>query len=261
MGRPRRPAAARAAAAAVAGAAAAAVAGLAGCGADGDSTADGSLTVLAASSLAPVMGDLGDAFAARHPGVALRPRYGGSPALARQVVDGAPADLLITADRASMDQAAAAVGPPVLIARNRLAIAVPAGNPGGITGLADLAGGGLRVVVCAPEVPCGRLAAALLGRAGVTLRPASLEQDVRAVLAKVSLGEADAGIVYATDARPGSRGVERVPIAEAAAADLQAVYLAAVVRDGGGGPARDLLAFLQSAEARRIFERHGFARP
>lgn len=258
MGRPRRPAVARATAVAVA---AVAVAGLAACGADGDGTGDGTLTVLAASSLAPVMGDLGDAFAARHPGVALRPRYGGSPALARQVVDGAPADLLITADRASMDQASGAVGPPVLIARNRLAIAVPAGNPAGITGLADLARGGLRVVVCAPEVPCGRLAAALLGRAGVTVRPASLEQDVRAVVAKVSLGEADAGIVYATDARPGRRGVERVPIAEAAASDLQAVYLAAVVGDRGGGPARDLLAFLQSAEARRIFERHGFARP
>lgn len=232
------------------------------CGREGSGAAERSVTVLAASSLAAVMPDLIDAFAARRPGFAVRARFGGSTSLARQVVDGAPADVLITADRTSMEHAGAAVERSELFARNRLAVAVRAGNPAGITGLVDLARGNLRVVVCAPQVPCGRLAAALLERAGLQLRPASLEQDVRAVVAKVSLGEADAGIVYATDVQPGTRGVEGVEIDEAGAPDLHAVYLAAVVASSGRRDgARAFLTFLQSAEARRILAGHGFARP
>ena len=221
-----------------------------------------SLTVLAASSLAAVMPELSEAFAAREPGIAVRPRYGGSTALALQLLDGAPADVLITADRASMDEAAAAVDRAEVVARNQLAIAVPPDNPAGVSGVADLGRAGRRVVVCAPQVPCGRLAAALLDRVGVRLRPVSLEQDVRAVAAKVSLGEADAGIVYATDAHAGGRGIDVVKIAEASDPDLQAVYVAAAVRDSERRErARAFVAFLRSSEAQQILTSHGFARP
>ena len=235
-----------------------------GCVGGGDESPSGrtSVVVLAASSLARVVPALGEAFAATEPGYALQARYGGSAALVRQVADGAPADLLVTADRVVMERVAANVEAPALIARNRLEIAVPVGNPGAIRGLADLGRGGLRVVVCAPEVPCGRLAAIVLDRASVHLRPASLEQDVRAVAAKVTLGEADAGIVYATDVRARRSDLQGVAIDGADDPEVQAEYVGAVVRTAENrGGARAFLAFLRSTEGQRILERHGFDLP
>ena len=161
----------------------------------------GTLTVLAASSLADSFGELGRRFEADHPGLTVAFNLAASSSLSRQLVEGAPGDVLATADEVTMQQAvdAGAVDPPTAFARNRLEIVTRPGNPEGIAGLAGLARPGLVVVLCAPEVPCGRLAAEALGRAGVQVSAASLEENVRSVLAKVTLGEADAGIVYATD--------------------------------------------------------------
>lgn len=180
------------------------------------------LTVLAAASLA-------EAFEAFGAGAAVTYSFAGSQHLVAQVEAGAPADVVATADEVAMDRLVKAglVEPPRTFARNRLAIAVGAGNPQRVTGLADLARAGLRVALADPAVPAGRYAERMLDRAGVSVRPVSLELDVKAVVARVAAGEAHAGIVYVTDLRDGS-GVDAVDIPEGA--NVTAAYPVAVIR-------------------------------
>lgn len=175
----------------------------------------GDVTVLAAASLTDVLAEVSDRFEQRHPDTRVVVSTGGSTALAAQAVAGAPADVLVTASPEAMRVAVdggATAGAPALLARNRLEIAVPAGNPAGVTGLADLADPALLVALCAPEVPCGAASEALLAGAGVGARPDTLERDVRAVLTKVRLGEVDAGLVYRTDVLAAGRDVEGIAV-------------------------------------------------
>ena len=204
----------------IAAAVAATVVLLAGCG---DSAAGSKLTVLAAASLA-------EAFAGFEAG-ATTYSFAGSQQLVAQVEAGAPADVVATADETAMERLVRAglVEAPRIFARNRLAIAVARGNPQRVGGLADLGRPGLRVALADPSVPAGRYAAQVLERAGVTVRPVSLELDVKAVAARVASGEAHAGIVYVTDARNGP-GVEGVGIPDAA--NVTASYPVAVIRAG-----------------------------
>lgn len=215
----------------------------AGCGPDEDTAApgpstattdadtlSGELQVFAAASLTEAFTELGEAFEAEHPDVEVTFSFGASSALATQIDQGAPADVFVSADEASMERVTAAGSAldPRAIARNRLAIIVERGNPKGITDLDDLAEAGVVLVLCAPEVPCGRLAAAALQQAGVTARPSSLEENVKAVVSKVTLGEADAGIVYVTDLRAAGDEAEGVAIDIADAPTLEAVYPMAI---------------------------------
>ena len=171
----------------------------AGCGSTADSSAqDGRVVVMAASSLAEVMEIV---FEGRE---SITPLFAASSTLVAQLAAGAEADVLITANAATMDRAVAegsVRGEPVLIAVNTLVLATPAGNPGDVTGLADLSRRSLLVGLCAAEVPCGALAQQALSEASVTPSVDTLEPNVRALAAKISLGELDAGLVYATDAR------------------------------------------------------------
>jgi len=158
-------------------------------------SAEPQTTVLAASSLATALDSLA--------GDELRVTYAGSASLVSQLDAGVPAALLVVADAESMDAAAATGrihGDPVVIASNRLVLAVAEGNPGEVASLADLARPDLLVGLCAVEVPCGRLAAAELAEAEVVAAVDTEESSVRALAAKLSLGEVDAGLVYATDA-------------------------------------------------------------
>lgn len=175
----------------------------------------GELTVLAAASLTDVFEDLAPSFEREHD-VQVRFSFGSSTDLAQQAAEGAPGDVLATADRDSMSVARdAGVAEEVRpLASNVLVIVTPPDDPAGVESLADLAGS--TWVRCADEVPCGRVSLALLDDAGVTARPASLEEDVRAVLDKVASGEADAGLVYATDAQAAADAVRAVEIPEAA---------------------------------------------
>ena len=220
--------------------------------------------MFAASSLTEAFGSLGAAFESAHPGVDVRFNFAASSALAQQIAEGAPADVFVSADEPNMAkvvEGADVVGSPVVVARNRLSIAVEKGNPKRITSLGDLARPGTVVVLCAPAVPCGRYAAAALSKAGVTVKPASLEENVKAVVTKVALGEADAGIVYVTDVKASSKDVDGVTIDIAGAPDLQAVYPAVVVkRDGDRSLARAWVDFLRSADAQRTLETFGFER-
>ena len=173
----------------------------AACGSASDTTAGQprELNVFAASSLTDAFTQLGSDFTAAHPDVKVSFNFAGSNDLVTQLQQGAPADVLATADTSNMDAAGDLVGTPQAFAGNKLMIAVEPGNPQHITGLADLARKDLKVVLAAPEVPAGKYAQEALGKAGVTVKPVSLEVSVKGVVTKISLGEADAGIVYVTD--------------------------------------------------------------
>lgn len=220
---------------------------------------DEEILIFAAASLTDAFTDLARAFE-EESGTPVLLNLAGSQQLARQIVEGAPADLFASADRRQIDpvrEAGRLAGEPVPFARNRMVIAVERGNPLGITGLADLARPGLVVVMAADQVPAGAYARQALERAGVTLEPSSVEADVRAVLGKVVLGEADAGIVYASDVRADT--VESVPIPPEH--DPAPEHWIALLDGRRPGAAEDFLAFLLSPDGRRILESHGFQAP
>jgi len=180
---------------------------LPGCGSGPAPTAassgDGTttLTVLAAASLTGTFTELGKSFEAAHPGTTVRFSFGSSATLAQQVVAGAPADVFAAASPAAMKtvtDASLATGPAVF-AHNILQIAVPADNPAKVDDLADLADPKVKVALCAEQVPCGAAAVTALDAAGLKVTPVTLEQDVKATLTKVELGEVDAALVYRTD--------------------------------------------------------------
>ncbi len=188
----------------------------------GSSAADdglsGTLTVFAAASLTDVFTDLGEQLEAGNPDLDVQFNFAGSSALATQLTQGAPADVFASANEAQMAvvaDAGLADGDPAMFAANVLQIAVPAGNPAGVTGLADLAREELTVAVCAPQVPCGAAAEDVLAAAGVTAAPDTLEEDVRAALTKVELGEVDAALVYTTDVTAAGDVVEGIDVPEA----------------------------------------------
>lgn len=246
-------------------------AALAGCGAVDDRPSDGggrsgggdTLTVFAAASLTEAFTTLGKVFERSHPGTKVRFGFGGSSTLAAQIVQGAPADVFAAASTSTMKpvtDAGLAGGSPQVFARNRLEIATPPDNPGRVHELRDLADPRLKVVLCAPAVPCGAAATKSLAAAGVTVKPVSLEQDVKAALTKVRIGEADAALVYRTDVRAAGAAVHGIDFPEAA----QSVgdYPIAVLNDAPH-PRRagEFLRFVLSAQGRTILTAAGFESP
>lgn len=220
------------------------------------------LVVFAASSLTDAL----EAVAAEleaSTGIPVLLNLAGSQTLAAQLVEGAPADVFISADTVQMDVVAAAgllAAEPVTLATNTLAIAVEPGNPAGVRGLADLARPDLVVVLPAPQVPAGRYARELLERAGVEVTPSSLERSVRAALAKVTLGEADAAIVYASDVVAAGDAVEGVGIPDAES--VAVTYPMAVLRGATApDPAAAFLDLAGSSRGQRILAEHGFGAP
>ncbi len=206
-----------------------ALAVLSGCGGDasGSNGDEVTLDVLAASSLTESFETLARDFEADNPGVTVRLSFGSSAALAQQVTEGAPADVLATADLPSMALAGDDVAGTTEFASNDLVLVTPADDPGGVSSLDDLAGA--QYVTCVESAPCGALAEQVLTDAGVTAEPVSREADVKAVLAKVTSGEVDAGFVYVTDAVAADDAVRRVDVP--GAADLPARYAVATVTD------------------------------
>lgn len=220
----------------------------------------GSVTVFAAASLTESFNDLQSSLKASDPGLAVTYSYGSSGALVTQVQQGAPADVIATADTDTMKRLSDAgmVEAPVTFARNRLEILVTQGNPKGVKALSDLARGDLKVVLGEDTVPVGRYGAQALASAGVTVKPVSKEVDVKAAVAKVTSGEADASIVYVTDVKAaGSRGqgvdipdaqnvIAQYPIAVVTAAKKRAAAAAFVdsVVNGAGQTALRQRGFL-----------------
>jgi molybdate transport system substrate-binding protein len=199
---------------------------LAGCGgpagapAAGESSTGltGTLTVFAAASLTDVFGGLGHRLEQENPGLTVQFNFAGSSALATQLTQGAPADVFASANEKQMTvvtDAGLQATDPTVFTSNVLEIAVPKGNPGKVTGLADFGRADLTLAVCAADVPCGAAAAAVFADAGVSPRPDTEEEDVKAALTKVQLGEVDAALVYATDVRAAGSDVEGIPFPEA----------------------------------------------
>lgn len=240
---------------------------LTGCGAPGDETADGgvtgTVTVFAAASLTTTFDRIGRDFEAAHPGSTVVFNFAGSSALATQITEGAPADVFASA--APRHLAAVATvddpdGTPAVFVRNQLVIAVATGNPEGVRSLSDLTRPGLKVALCAEQVPCGSAASRALDAAGVALTPVTLEADVRGALAKVRLGEVDAALVYRTDTRSAAPDVTAVEFPES----TQAVndYPIAVLADAPNPTAAHaFVAHIRSAQSRAVLTEAGFQAP
>ncbi|MGV9311373.1 molybdate ABC transporter substrate-binding protein [Streptomyces sp. NPDC003691] len=239
---------------------------LAACGDDGDGGGDAGksakadLTVLAAASLTDVFKTAGAAYEKAHPGSKVTFSFAGSQELAAQVRQGAPADALVTADTKTMDGLKGETGTPAIIAKNRLVIATGEGNPHKVGALKDLADPKLKVVLAAPEVPAGRYSAQILGAQKIVVKAVSQEPNVRAVLSKVELGEADAGLVYRTDAAGAADKVDAIEIPDAQ--NAVAEYPAATLKTTeNADAAAAFVTWLQGPEAQKILRDAGFQQP
>ena len=223
----------------------------------------GSITVFAGSSLTDAFKKAGDQLKVKNPGTDFTFNFGSSSTLATQIVNLAPADVFASADEANMQKIVDAKlndGTPAIFVSNRLQIAVAAGNPKGIAGLADLARPGLIVVLAAPTVPAGKYALESLQKAGVAVKVASQEVDVRAVLNKVTLGEADAGIVYVTDLKSAGARVTGVDIPEQH--QVIARYPIAVVKETKNPRlAKAYVDYLLSDDGQKLLAEFGFSKP
>src|ERR1700693_3702103 len=227
------------------------VAFLAACGSGGtpSASASGTASVFAAASLTESFKALGTAFQTAHPGTTVQINFAGSPTLVTQIEQGASADVFASADMANMDKLKAdgfTSGTPQVFAHNKLEIVVAAGNPKGITSLADLAKPGRVYITAAPTVPAGKYALQILATAGVKVTPKSLETDVASVVSKIELGEADAAIVYTTDVQAAGSKVTGVPIP--ATANVIATYpIIAVKGTKNAAVANAFIAYVLSA--------------
>ena len=234
---------------------------LAACGGDGGD-GEQTLTVLAAASLTEAFTELAASFEDEHPGVDVELVFGSSTTLAEQAADGAPGQVLATADEVAMgvaDDAGVLATAPEPFVGNSLTVVTPPDNPAGITSLDDLDSPGVDYVVCASTAPCGAAAEALLDSADIDAPPASEEVDVKAVLARVVQGEADAGLVYRTDAVAAGDDVAEVAIPDAD--DVTTTYVVAPLSGGDDATAdlaADFVALVRSERARTVFTRAGF---
>jgi molybdate transport system substrate-binding protein len=223
----------------------------------------GEVTVFAAASLTESFGAIARQFEKRYPDVDVKLNFDASSNLATQIRQGAPADVFASADEANLQKAVDSgdvTADPVVFAKNRLEIAVEAGNPEKVKGLGDLDDPDLVVVLCADAVPCGKYAAEAFAKAGVTVNPASKDENAKATLSKVSLGEADASVVYVTDVKAAKGEVTGVRIPDRQ--NVIATYLiAAVEGSDNSAAAKTWVQFIQSADAQKKLRRFGFLPP
>ncbi|WP_156757557.1 molybdate ABC transporter substrate-binding protein [Actinokineospora pegani] len=236
---------------------AAAALALAGCGSIG---AAKTLTVFAAASLTESFTALAEEFEADNAGVEVVVNFAGSSALAQQIGEGAAVDVFASADEGNMGKVADQVLPAQVFATNRLVVVTPPGNPARVAGLADLARDGLAVVLCAPQVPCGSASVRVEEAAGVDILPVSEEQDVKAVLTKVRLGEADAGLVYVTDAQAAGDEVGVIDFPESEGA-VNPYPIAMLENAPQPGLAAKFLALVTGADGQAELGRAGFGTP
>jgi molybdate transport system substrate-binding protein len=223
----------------------------------------GKLTVLAAASLTESFDRIGKDFETVNPGVDVTFSYGGSSGLAQQITSGAPADVFAAASPATMKTVTAAgdaTGDPVVFVKNQLVIAVPRGNPNGIKTVADLTRPGLKVALCAEQVPCGAATKKALIAANLKLTPVTQEQDVKAALSKVKLGEVDAALVYRTDAKAASGDVEGIEFPESAGA-INDYPIVALKSAANPSAAAAFVAFVQTGPALTVLTDAGFQKP
>jgi molybdate transport system substrate-binding protein len=260
---------------ALAGLTALTVAGLVGCGSKDDTAGSapnggassagvtGGITVFAAASLTESFTEIGKDFEAANPGSTVKFNFAGSSALATQINQGAPADVFASAAPKNMQtvtDSGNGAGSPTTFVKNQLVIAVPKGNPKGIKGVTDLTKPGVKVALCAAEVPCGAAAAKALIAAKVKVTPVTLEQDVKAALSKVKLGEVDAALVYRTDAKAASSDVDGVEFPESSSAINE--YPIVVLKNAPNKVgAQAFVAYVLSNKGKTVLTSAGFQAP
>lgn len=234
----------------------------AGCTASEPESSGTTITVYAAASLKESFDELADSYQKAHLGTTVHVVYGGSSTLANQIAQGAPVDLFAAANTLTMSDVVTTgrAHDPVVFARNSLQIAVPPGNPAHITSLHDLGRGGVTLALCQPKVPCGTSARRILSKAEVTVHPASEEADVKGVLTKVRMGEADAGIVYVTDVRAAGSAVRGIAVP--AEVQMTTDYPIVTLSDSPhAAAARDFQAWVTGATGRDVLRVKGFQLP
>ncbi|MBA2445488.1 MAG: molybdate ABC transporter substrate-binding protein [Nocardioidaceae bacterium] len=237
--------------------------GLTACSSDENTDVgeDAKLTVFAASSLTQTFGTLEEAFEKERPEVDVVVSFDSSTTLAEQVSQGAPADVIATADQTSMQIVAEAEllsADPAPFASNTLVVVTPADNPAGMQSLGDLDTADF--VLCDPAAPCGAASAQILDTANITAPAKSLEPNVAAVLNKVRLGEADAGLVYVTDAQAAGDDVATVNI-PAGGNVVNPYYIAAVQGSPEPDLAEEWIALVSSQAGQRVLQEAGFGPP
>lgn len=248
----------------------ASIALIAGCGTGGQggsatesSGSAGHLIVFAAASLKSTFTEIGEQFQTDNPGASVEFSFAGSSDLVTQLTQGAPADVFASADTRNMAKATAAnlvAGAPVDFATNTLTIVTAPGNPKDIKTFQDLTKPGLVVVVCAPPVPCGGATQKAEAAAGVTLTPASEESSVTDVLNKVTTGQADAGLVYVTDAAGAGDKVTAVPFPESAAA-VNVYPIAVLEQSKDPSLAHKFVDLVTGEFGQKVLAKAGFAKP
>jgi molybdate transport system substrate-binding protein len=238
---------------------------LAGCGGGDDSggrsgAAPGEIKVFAAASLTAAFTRIGERYRSANGGAEVTFNFAGSQALATQIRQAAPADVFASADIPNLDKVRDLVNTPRNFASNQLQIVVEQGNPKGVAGLRDLASPDLKVVLAAEEVPAGKYAKQVLDQAGIKVTPVSQEDNVKAVVTKVSLGEADAGIVYVTDVTAGGDRVEGVDIPQDQ--NVLATYPIATLKASKAPErAQAFMDLVLSAEGQQVLREYGFLPP
>ena len=243
----------------------------AGCGGPGSTSStspspgdavQGEITVLAASSLKQTFTQLGTRFEAQHPGARVTFNFAGSQRLAAQINEGAEADVFASAAVKNMTDVVEAGNAtnPTTFAKNKLTIITPASNPAGITSINDLTKPDLKLVICQQDVPCGAVTKKVFDNAGISPTPASLENAVSGVVTKITSGEADAGLVYTTDAAAAGDKVATMAIPD----DINATtdyQVAALTNSRQPATAKALVDYVLSSDGQQVLNEAGFAKP
>jgi len=224
--------------------------------------ATGTITVFAASSLKETFTTLGKQFEAAHPGDTVKFSFGASSTLATQITDGAPADVFASAAPKNMDTVVSAgdASNPQDFAKNTAEVAVPPSNPANVTSVNDLAKSSVKVALCQPKVPCGVVAAGVFKNAGITVKPVTLQPDVKSVLTQVELGNVDAGVVYVTDVKAAGAKVTGVPIS--ASDNASTTYpIATISNSKNQSIAQAFVAYVLSPPGQAVLSAAGFQGP
>ncbi|HEY7047611.1 MAG TPA: molybdate ABC transporter substrate-binding protein [Jatrophihabitantaceae bacterium] len=222
----------------------------------------GSITVFAAASLTETFTTLGHQFESAHPGTKVTFNFGASSTLANQINQGAPADVFASAAPKNMDQVVTPgnAETPVTFAVNKTEIAIPPSNPGHVTQLSDLAKSGVKVALCQEQVPCGVVAAQVFTNAHITVKPVTREADVKSTLAKVEVGEVDAGVVYVTDVKAAGTKVKGITIADNVNASTD-YPIATLTHAKNAAVAQAFVTYVDSSAGKAVLTAAGFGSP
>jgi molybdate transport system substrate-binding protein len=222
-----------------------------------------SITVFAAASLQGAFTQIGKQFEAAHPGARVTFSFGPSSGLATQIINGAPASVFASAAPADMTQVVKAgetLNSPSNFAKNKMEVAVPPGNPAGVTSVSNLSKSAVKVALCQPQVPCGTVAAKVFKNAGITVKPVTLQPDVKSVLTQVELGNADAGMVYVTDVKAAGTKVKGVPVPSGDNAST--LYPIATLEGASDkSVANEFVAYVMGPQGEHVLAMDGFEKP